>query len=125
MVEAYGHSEKAQYLLLSWCLSVFSQLQFEYMAKDQEGTRKLETGGQIYDLLIPDFDQIDEEFLEEVCQIINDDQFTFTDLYQLEASKLDRLWAEQLWGEEADEKLNNVLLLLSDLIYERDPQSSN
>ncbi len=125
MVEAYGQSEKAQYLLLSWCLSVFSQLQFEYMAKDQEGTRKLETGGQIYDLLIPDFDQIDEEFLEEVCQIINDDQFTFTDLYQLEASKLDRLWAEQLWGEEADEKLNNVLLLLSDLIYERDPQSSN
>lgn len=125
MVEAYGQKEKAQYLLLSWCLSVFSQLQFEYMAKDQEGTRKLETGGQIYDLRVPDFDQFDDEFLDEVTQIITEDQFTFTDLYQLEASSLDRLWAEQIWGNEADEKLNNVLLLLSDLIYERDPQSSN
>ncbi|ARD47514.1 BpuSI family type II restriction endonuclease [Sporosarcina sp. P33] len=105
-------------LLLSWLTSIFAQLHFETMAKDQEGARKLEALN-IKDLYVPDFSQIPNSIKNELLKEAK--VISFFDLRNPEIRKVDKLWAEFLWGNAAKDKAEEACIILEDIVYERQP----
>lgn len=118
-----GHKERDSWLLLAWLLSTFGQVQFEVIAKDQEGARKIERY-HLDRILIPDFSKIPSDrvryFQESVCNT------GFRDLCSWERAELDILWAEFLWPGDATalERLGQAEELLAELVFERNPKGN-
>lgn len=112
--------EEDSLLLLAWFLSIFGQLMFEFLAQDQEGTRKLEKE-QIRNILIPNFNNISEQLKSRMIK----DTFNseFLDLYKIILRPIDLLWADILFGSKATIRLHEVKNLLEELIIERAPLS--
>ncbi|MDE3840433.1 hypothetical protein C0966_13935 [Bacillus methanolicus] len=123
VIEVTGGSLEEKWITFSWLLSMFSQLQFEGMAKDQEGTRKLEEGS-IGELLIPKIEGIDKE---TIVQLINEAQNKgeFLDLCNPSISELDKIWANSLTNSEPEEILSETLALLEERVGERYPEYSS
>ena len=119
VVEVSGGTKVSQQLLHSWTLTVFSNLQFESLAKDQEGARKLEKE-PVKALLIPDFANLSEDSKTQILDVY-EKTTSFTDLYNPTITELDKIWAKLLWGERAELVLNQALTLLKDMVFERDP----
>lgn len=117
-IEINTNLEKDNFLLLAWFLSIFGQLMFEFLALDQEGTRKLEKE-QILNILIPDLNNISEQLKSRMIE--NTINSEFLDLYKISLRPIDFLWADILFGPRATNKLHEVKNLLEELIIERAP----
>ncbi len=117
-VVEFSLEENVGLIVASWLLSIFGQLQFENMAKDQEGERKLEKGS-IEQVLIPSkVINIDEINKSKIIDEIND-EFKFIDLYNPEITNIDKLWADIM--DINGENLKETIELLEEKVLERNP----
>lgn len=121
VIEVTGGSMEEKWITLSWLQSVFSQLQFEGMAKDQEGTRKLEKGS-IEELLVPEFELINDEAKSELTTVAQN-RNEFLDLCNPQRYDVDTIWASIL--DISEEELEETIELLADRVAERYPEFSN
>lgn len=119
VIEVIGGEEEDKWLLLSWLMSVFSQLHFETMAKDQEGERKLEKNS-IMNLYIPNFNTIDSTIKLEIINEVKNIQFF--DLCQPKIRRIDELWAQAFWPGNEISKIREAIDLLEELVFERYPK---
>lgn len=108
------------WLIQSWLMSVYSQLQFEGMAKDQEGTRKLEESS-IGELLIPKFEDIQDEMKKRIINS-SKENIKFLDLCRPVASNIDQLWSNVF--SEPLEIVAETVVLLEEKVAERFPEYS-
>lgn len=120
VIEVTGGSIQEKWITQSWLLSIFSQLQFEGMAKDQEGTRKLEENS-IGDLLIPSTESLDKGMVVDLVQMVKN-RSKFLDLCNPTTSDIDELWAKIF--TEPSEILTETLTLLEERVAERYPEYS-
>ena len=120
VIEVTGGTIEEKWITVSWLQSVFSQLQFEGMAKDQEGTRKLEEGS-IGDLLIPDIELVGEKEAMELTNLAkNRDEFL--DLCNPKKYTVDEVWSSVM--NLSEETLYGTLHLLEERVAERFPEYS-
>jgi len=92
LFEIYSPNEINQKLLLAWILSIFAQLHFEFLAKNQEGARKLEKE-EISKLYIPCFEKISDEDKEKIILKLGETT-SFNDLCNIKITELDKAWEE-------------------------------
>lgn len=121
LFEVYSSNLTNQKLLLAWILSVFAQLNFEFLAKNQEGARKLERE-EISQLYVPCFENILDEDKEKIILALEETK-SFNDLCNIRITELDKIWAEILWGESSIEILQSAKDLLQDIVQERSPNN--
>ena len=117
-IEVYPSDAEQGLLLLSWLLSIFGQLQFELMAQDQEGARKIEKE-QAGNIKIPDFSKIPKSLKLEIKKGMKG--ANFLDLYNVQLRPIDLVWSRILFAGSGIEKLNQAKGLLEELILERSP----
>lgn len=121
VIEVFNQNVKKQKLLLSWILSIFAQLHFEVLSKDQEGTRKNELEEQVKQLYIPKFDDITDNQKQKILEAMSTFN-EFNDLCNPSITELDRVWAEILWPNSQEKILNSAKNLLEDIVFERYPE---
>ncbi len=105
----YGLDERTSLLLATWISTIFYQLICEVSSKDQEGMRKMEVG-DIGQTLVPFFENVSEETynqLKAACLEIE-----FLDLQSPVIRSVDTIWAEELFGDNAVNILNEARRLL-------------
>lgn len=122
VIEVSGGTVEERQLTHSWLLSVFAQLQFEAMAKDQEGARKLEENS-IGELLIPNTDQADQATVDEWIASAAS-RTEFLDLCEPKSSDLDVKWAKWIDHQAPAAVLNQAVQLLEERVRERYPEYS-
>ena len=105
-------------LVSTWMTTVFYQLICEVSSKDQEGARKMEKK-DILTTLIPDLSSLSDELIKAVKA--EKDNITFLDLQSPTIRKIDRIWAMELFGDEADTILDEAVRLLEFLARKRNP----
>lgn len=105
-------------LLSSWMTTIFYQLICEVSSKDQEGMRKMEVT-DINKTFIPQLDIISENTLNKIMAI--KDEIIFLNLKSPEIRGIDKIWADELFGDMAYEILERAQRLLSFLANRRDP----
>ncbi|WHX25657.1 BpuSI family type II restriction endonuclease [Virgibacillus halodenitrificans] len=122
VIEVTGGSIEEKWITTSWLQSIFSQLQFEGMAKDQEGTRKLEEGS-IGDLLIPEIKNVSKDAMSELIKHTKNRE-EFLDLCNPQLFDVDKIWSEIISPSETEEALSGTLSLLEERVAERFPEYS-
>lgn len=120
VIEVTGGTIEEKWITVSWLQSIFSQLQFEGMAKDQEGTRKLEEGS-IGDLLIPNIELIGETEAKELINLAKN-RNEFLDLCNPRKFTVDEVWSKVI--NLSEETLYGTLNLLEERVAERFPEYS-
>lgn len=120
VIEVIDGTEKEKWLTLSWLLSIFSQLQFEGMSKDQEGTRKLEEES-IGKLLIPNIELINNDIILKLIELTKN-RTEFMDLCNPKITEIDKLWAEVF--NNPKEILYKTLTFLKEKVNDRYPEYS-
>ncbi len=118
-VEVLLPDRESGLLFLLWVLSIFGQLQFELLAQDQEGARKIEKE-QTESIKIPNFATIPDDYKKKIINAIA--TVEFLDFYNMRIRPIDILWGEAVFASLAVEKVNEAKALLEELILERDPQ---
>ena len=104
-------------LLSSWMTTIFYQLICEVSSKDEVGMRKMEVK-DILTTLVPNFDSLSDTLFSRIqAEIPN---VTFLELKNPEIRNIDRIWAEELFGINANDKLNEASRLLAFLANRRD-----
>lgn len=106
-------------ILSTWMSTIFYQLICEVSSKDQEGMRKMEVS-DIAKTYIPVLDNITKKTITELtteCASIE-----FLNLAAPEIRKIDRIWANELFGENAEAILNTARRMLEYLANRRNPQ---
>lgn len=104
-------------LLSSWMTTIFYQLICEVSSKDEVGMRKMEVK-DILTTLVPNFDSLSNTLFSRIqAEIPN---VTFLELKNPEIRNIDRIWAEELFGISANDKLNEASRLLKFLANRRD-----
>lgn len=109
-------------LLLSWLLTMFSQLHQESIGKDQEGARKLEVNGGVKDILVPPLSKLDASARQELIREV--ENASPVDLREPRASRIDRIWARVIWGDDAEVRLQEAQSLLEEVAFHRNPHAS-
>lgn len=104
--------------LVSWLLTGFAQLQFEYIGIDQEGERKLEAA-QIRALVTPTFSDISATQLANLENL--GARAEFLDLFDPHPRAIDIAWAVTLWPQDHAEKTEQCFDLLRELVGRRRP----
>ena len=111
-------SKEEALIFASWVSTIFYQLICEINAKPQEGMRKMEVG-DIEETFIPVLSKISYEqrtkLIEESANI------NFLILNSPRIRKIDRMWANVLFGREADARLMEARRLLEFLANIRNP----
>lgn len=105
----YGLNERTSLLLATWISSIFYQLICEVSSKDQEGMRKMEVG-DISQTLVPVFEAVSDQTyyrLRDVCATTE-----FLDLQSPIIRNVDTIWAEELFHDAGQEKLDEARRLL-------------
>lgn len=109
--------EYRQALIMStWMSTAFYQLICEVSSKDQEGTRKMERG-DILSTLVPDFNKLSNNIVEKLEA--EKKSISFLDLQNPVARNIDRIWADELFGNDSEAILNETVSLLSFLANRR------
>ncbi len=111
-------SDKAV-LLSTWMSTIFYQLICEVSSKDQEGMRKMEVS-DIEKTYIPAFNIVSQETLSSLTAEC--DTVKFLNLSAPEIRTIDRIWANELFGNNAEELLDIARKLLQYLANRRNPQ---
>ena len=96
--------------------TIFYQLICEVTSKDQEGMRKMEVA-DINTTFIPQLDMISLNTRNRINEI--KDAIVFLNLKNPEIRDIDKIWAEELFGDEANEILETAQSLLSFLAHRR------
>lgn len=105
-------------LLATWMSTIFYQLICEVASKDQEGMRKMEVG-DILLTFVPKFDEVPTKIVARLRQ--EKQTLSFLNLKEPTVRTVDTIWAEYLFGEEANNKLQEAIKLLSFLVSKRNP----
>ncbi|MCM1145799.1 MAG: BpuSI family type II restriction endonuclease [Clostridium sp.] len=103
-------------LAATWMTTVFYQLICEVSSSDREGMRKMEVT-DIKHTWVPDFEQISAETIRRLEAA--KDNVTFLQLNAPVARNIDSIWAEELFGEDAERYLQEALRLLRYLANKR------
>lgn len=105
-------------LLSTWMSTIFYQLICEVSSKDQEGMRKMEVS-DIEKTYVPVLDNV----TQETIAVLTDEysSIEFLNLATPEIRDVDRIWANELFGEDADEILNTARRMLEYLANRRNP----
>lgn len=105
-------------MLSTWMSTIFYQLICEVSSKDQEGMRKMEVS-DIEKTYIPTLDTITQETINALT--IESDSIEFLNLATPEIREVDRIWANELFEEEAENILNIARKMLEYLANRRNP----
>lgn len=105
-------------LLATWMSTVFYQLICEVSSKDQEGMRKMEVN-DISTTFVPNLDNITQDTIDKL--IAEKDTLSFLILNRPQIRDVDRIWAEELFADEADDVLHQAVQLLEFLANRRNP----
>lgn len=103
-------------LLSTWMSTVFYQLICEVSSKDQEGMRKMEIGDIDY-TFIPLMDNISDETIDLLESEKNN--IIFLNLKSPEIRNIDIIWANELFGDAANDVLSQAVRLLEFLSNRR------
>ena len=106
----YGMNERDSVILATWISTIFYQLICEVSSKDQEGMRKMEIR-DIAQTMVPMFESVSEATFERLKAALATTEFV--DLQSPEIREVDTIWAEALFREEADSKLEEARRLLA------------
>ena len=103
-------------ILASWFSTIFYQLECEAYGNNRKGLRKLEK--EDYEPLhVPVTSELSEE---EKQRIVSTPINEFINLRSPQVRDVDRVWAEILFGEDADELIEEVLTLVPILVADRE-----
>ena len=105
-------------LLASWISTIFYQLICEVSSKDQEGARKMEKA-DILNTYIPKLSEVPAYIIQQLKN--EKEQIEFVDLKTPQIRNVDKVWAQYLFGDQAQCKLNDAQRLLSFLANRRNP----
>jgi hypothetical protein len=105
-------------MLSTWMSTIFYQLICEVSSKDQEGMRKMEVS-DIERTYVPAFDNVSQETMDSLAAEY--ESIEFLNLATPEIRKVDRIWANELFGANADESLNSTKRMLEFLANRRNP----
>lgn len=105
-------------LLSTWMSTIFYQLICEVSSKDQEGMRKMEIS-DIEKTYIPIFDNISQKTKNEL--IIEYASIEFLNLASPQIRTVDKIWANELFGENAEDVLVIAKRILEYLVNRRNP----
>lgn len=105
-------------LLASWMLSIFGQLQIEFLANPQEGMRKLEIG-TLNNFLIPNFDMLNRPKHITLMNLFENEKPL--DFIAPVERDTDILWAQILQPLNYRSLLDEAFSLFNQLIEERAP----
>ncbi len=103
-------SENVALLLSTWMSTIFYQLICEVSSKDQEGMRKMEIA-DISATLVPDLRNISANTVERLRA--EKASIQFLNLKDPQIREVDRIWASELFGEDADSMLEQAKRLLA------------
>ena len=103
-------------LLSTWMSTIFYQLICEVSSKDQEGMRKMEVS-DIEKTYIPALDEVTQETITALTENYNSIEFLNLSIPEIRA--VDRIWANELFGENAEEILNTAKRMLEYLANRR------
>jgi hypothetical protein len=109
-------TERETKLFASWALSVFGQLQFELVATNQEGMRKLELV-PLRQLKHPNFLTLDREIADALIA-----NFPLEPAHQFSTITVrpsDELWAKVVWPSDPGACVLECVEALSSLIADR------
>lgn len=103
-------------ILASWFSTIFYQLECEAYGNNRKGLRKLEK--EDYEPLhVPVTSELSEE---EKQRIVSTPINEFINLRSPQVRNVDRVWAEILFGENADELIEEAVTLLPILVADRE-----
>ena len=105
-------------LLSTWMSTIFYQLICEVSSKDQDGMRKMEVS-DIEKTYIPALDDVSRETKTALTEEYS--SIEFLNLATPEIREVDRIWANELFGEEAEDILNTAKRMLEYLANRRNP----
>lgn len=105
----YGLDERTSLLLGTWISTIFYQLICEVSSKDQEGMRKMEVR-DIAQTVVPVFENITDRTYDRLKEVANN--IEFLDLQEPIVRDVDMIWAEELFGEEAEQRTSEARRLL-------------
>ena len=108
--------ERNSKLLASWFSTIFYQLECEAYRNNRSGARKLEKI-DFDSLHVPVTSQLTEE---EIQRIMKTPITEFVNLRSPQVRDIDRVWAEILFGENADELIEEALTLVPILVADRE-----
>lgn len=103
-------------MLSTWMSTIFYQLICEVSSKDQEGMRKMEIC-DIEKTFIPVFDNIKKETKDALFKEYS--SIRFLKLIDPQIRRVDRIWANELFGENSDTMLDNARRMLEYLAKRR------
>lgn len=103
-------------LASTWMTTVFYQLICETSSTDREGMRKMEVA-DIKLTLVPNFDNISKDIILKLK--LEKNNIEFLKLNHPIIRNVDRIWAEELFGENADFQLQKAIRLLRYLSNKR------
>lgn len=103
-------------ILASWFSTIFYQLECEAYGNNRKGLRKLEK--EDYEPLhVPVTSELSED---EKQRIVSTPINEFIDLRSPQVREVDRVWAEILFGENADDLIEEALTLVPILVADRE-----
>ena len=105
-------------MLSTWMSTIFYQLICEVSSKDQEGMRKMEVS-DIEKTYVPSLDTVTQETINALAAEC--DAIKFLNLAAPEIRKVDRIWADELFGENGEDVLNRARRMLEYLVNRRNP----
>jgi len=105
-------------MLSTWMSTIFYQLICEVSSKDQEGMRKMEVS-DIEKTYVPALDNVTQETITALTGEYG--SIEFLNLATPAIREVDRIWAKELFGEDADEILNTARRMLEYLANRRNP----
>lgn len=109
-------------LLGTWMTTVFYQLSCELSSKDQEGTRKMEKA-DIENTIVPSLTDLPSDLLDKLRREAASIQFL--NLQAPVPRRVDKIWAEALFGDNAAAYLADATKLLALLANQRyDPMNT-
>lgn len=103
-------------LLASWFSTIFYQLECEAYGNNRKGLRKLEKD-DYEPLHVPMTDQLTKEQRQRIVSTPIEE---FINLRSPQLRGVDKVWAEILFGENADERMEEALTLLPILVADRE-----
>lgn len=103
-------------LMASWMSTIFYQLVCEVCSKDQEGMRKMECT-DILKTYVPDKKLVTKNTIDKIKKEI--DKIDFIELKNPVIREVDKIWAEELFGADSSDSLEDAKRLLSYLANKR------
>lgn len=107
-------------IISSWMSTIMFQLLCEFMAKDNEGMRKLEKI-QIEELCIYKYNLLEKKKKDEILGMF--ERIEFLELTNPKIREIDKIWGDIIFGENSEEKIEESRRLLKFLARKRNSKN--